>query len=125
MFQASGISFKDLPFKQLLNETIFILRGLFLKNKNPKLWTDVVLKLEHHTNVRKEKADCVEKDRKVIANLNEIKKQLENQIEDEFSWFHVDESEVIQISGIINVNAFSSTKLEDECRSRRVRRRVT
>lgn len=66
-----------------------------------------------------EKPDCVEKDKKILANLSEIQ-ALSNS-----KWFDLDEDEIIQISGIINVNAFSSTKLEDECRSRRVRRRVT
>lgn len=120
-FQQNKISFKTLPFQHLLNETIFVLRTLLLKKRNFQLYSGTILKFEHHTGVRSEKPECVEKDCKIFANLTEIR-QLSS---DDKEWFDLDEKEIIQISGIINVNAFSSTKLEDECRSRRVRRRVT
>jgi len=120
VFQSNAVPFKALPYKSLVNETMFIFRCLVLKHKNPTAWLNVVLKFEHHTKIRMTKPDCVEKDKEVIANLLEIRKHCDLE-----SWLIIDEQEVVQISGIINVNAFSSTKLEDECRSRRVRRRVT
>lgn len=77
------------------------------------------MKFEHHTPIRQTKKTCVEKDRKVLANFKAIHKSNDS---DPLPFVVED---IIKISGIINVNAFSSTKLEDECTSRRVRRRVT
>lgn len=76
------------------------------------------MKFEHHTEIRQAKKVCREKDKKVIENLKTIFK-------DDINEAPFDIDDVIKASGIINVNAFSSTKLEDECSSRRVRRRVT
>lgn len=79
-----------------------------MKETDPQSWNDIVLKFEHHTAVRMSKPDCVEKDKEVIANLLEIKKHCNSESD---SWLTINEDEIIQISGIINVNAFSSTKL--------------
>ncbi len=76
------------------------------------------MKFEHHTEIRQRKKVCMEKDRKVLENLDVIFANGKNGAP-------FDKEDIIKISGIINVNAFSSTKLEDECSSRRVRRRVT
>ncbi len=103
----------------MLNETIFILRTLLFKQRNLNSYSEIILNFEHHTEVRQKKPECVEKDKKVIENLHKIRKQSDKE------WFDLQDEEIIQISGIINVNAFSSTKLEDECLTRRVRRRVT
>ncbi|CAL8127313.1 unnamed protein product [Orchesella dallaii] len=118
IFEQSQVRFTDLPAKSLIDETIFILRLCLLKSKKPSVWNDILMKFEDHNSVRQTKKICVEKDRKVLENL----KAIYDKVDDEPPF---ETEDVIKISGIINVNAFSSTKLEDECSSRRMKRRVT
>jgi len=117
LFQELKSDFESLPEKSLAHETIFTLRCLLLKeNKNVDWWENVIQKLEHHTEIRHSKSVCLEHDRKVCANL----KPIYGANEKFFS-----ESEIIRVCGVINVNAFSAVKLENECGSRRVKRKLT
>ncbi|ODM95595.1 hypothetical protein Ocin01_11083 [Orchesella cincta] len=57
------------PHKWLMYKSVILLRLLLLIKREPALWQDFLEKLEHHTDTRKNKANCVRADEIVLENL--------------------------------------------------------
>lgn len=101
LFSGHGISYPPPHAWPIINKSILVLRTLLLKDKCPEMWAKVISKLEHHTELRKKKTYCTKGDAMILKNLKYFLAKREDQF---------DEEVITRISGVINVNAFSTSK---------------
>lgn len=91
----------------ILNKTILVLRCLLMKLHDPRVWTDFICKLEHHSDARSLKSACNKSDNMIVDNIQYFYSNCECPFT---------EKEIRFVCGVINVNAFSAENI-DNCAS--------
>ncbi|CAG7823507.1 unnamed protein product [Allacma fusca] len=85
------------------NKSILILRCYLLKTKRPDFFKDL-LQFEDHNDIRKKKQYCINGDAMVLENMKYFLKDPDLELSED------EADEFLRISGIINVNAFTTMK---------------
>ena len=101
LFAGNGTSYPPRHTWPIVNKSILVLRCLLLREKSPSDWEEVICRLEHHTERRHTKSYCVKGDEMLLDNLTDFLNDCGYELEEQ----------IIRISGVININAFSTSNL--------------
>lgn len=104
LFTRNKVKFPPPHSWPILNKTILVLRCLFTKVYDPRVWADFLCQLEHHSEARSKKLPCMKGDNMIVEN---------------FQYFYLScecpftEKEIRVMCGVINVNAFCAEKSDE------------
>jgi hypothetical protein len=105
IFQMNGIKFPPPHTWPVLYKSILIVRIILLIKVNPSIWSEFFVHLEHHNEVRRKKDHCVKSDKMILENIHYFFLH---------SGMEIDLEMVHRIIGTVNVNAFGSTKGDND-----------
>lgn len=100
LFRKGNVTYPPPHTWLVINKSVLVLRCLLLKQTGQTdTWGKNVDALEHHTQIRYKKSYCIKGDEMLLENLKYFLGPLKDDLR----------REIVKISGIINVNAFSTT----------------
>jgi len=91
----------------VLYKSILVLRILQLLQKNPTVWNNFFANLEHHNDVREQKAYCNTSDQMILQNLEYFYGSAQPGNNNNNA---LDTDKIKTIIGIVNVNGFCANK---------------
>lgn len=103
IFTKNKVTFPPPHSWPILNKTILVLRCLLTKIREPRVWTDFIGKLEHHSKARSTKFACSKGDNMIVENIQYFYSLCECPFTEE---------EIRTVCGVINVNAFYAEKID-------------
>lgn len=104
LFSKNRVTFPPPYSWPILNKTILVLRCLLTKIHDPRVWTDFLSKLEHHSEARRTKTACNKNDNMIVKNIQYFYTICECPFT---------EMEIRTVCGVINVNAFCAENTDE------------